>query len=93
MATDTAQIILMDANLEHLATLISMGQAFQKNQQKNLYLSVVPSMVSIAGIFLLHTGLVLAATMVYLSLGLSLRNSTKAIHLPQLISQDKEDAR
>ncbi|CAA6822603.1 MAG: Lead, cadmium, zinc and mercury transporting ATPase (EC (EC; Copper-translocating P-type ATPase (EC [uncultured Thiotrichaceae bacterium] len=90
VATDTAQIILMDANLGHLATLVAMGKAFQESQKKNLRLSVIPATLSIAGIFALHAGLVLAAAMFYLSMGLSIRNSTKAIQLPQLPSQDKD---
>lgn len=80
-ATDTAQIILMDADLSHLTTLIKMGRAFKKNQAQNLRLSVIPAAVSVVGIFALHAGLALAAAMYYTSMVLGIRNANKTIQL------------
>lgn len=83
-ATDTASIVLMDANLLHLATLVQMGTAFNKNQQSNLRISIVPAAASVAGVFFFHTGLALAAAMFYLSMGLGIKNANQTIQLPRL---------
>lgn len=83
-ATDTAQIILMDANLSHLATLIKMGQSFKQKQSQNLRLSVVPAAISVAGIFTVHAGLALAAAMYYASMVLGIRNANKPIQLEEV---------
>ncbi|QTR45450.1 heavy metal translocating P-type ATPase [Thiothrix litoralis] len=83
-ATDTAQIILMDADLIHLVTLTDMGRQFQQNQQQNMRISVIPAIISIGGIFILHGGLLLAAGMFYGGMGLGVRNAIRPIRPPRL---------
>ncbi len=80
-ATDTAQIILMDADLAHLVSLLDMGQQFQQNQQQNRHFSVIPAVASIAGIFFVHGGLVLAGVMFYSGMGLGVKNAMRPVHL------------
>ncbi len=59
IATDTAQIILMDQTLNHLETLFDTAEAFEKNMSVNLMTTVVPGVIIIGGAF---TGLVGYAT-------------------------------
>ena len=80
-ATDTAQVVLMDADLGHLLSLIEMGTLFQKNQKKNMYLSVFPAVISIGGIFIFKSGLVLAALMFYGSMALGIKNAIQPVTL------------
>lgn len=53
-ATDTAQIIFMNANLAQLPDLLDLGQRFGKNMDMNLAWSIIPGVVMIGGIFIFH---------------------------------------
>jgi Cu2+-exporting ATPase len=81
-AIDTAQIILMDANLSHLLTLLKLGNKFEQNQKRNMAISVIPAIISIGGIFVLNAGLYLAALMFYGGLAVGMKNALEPIHLP-----------
>jgi len=81
-ATDTAQIILMDADLSHLLTLVVLGKQFQQNQKRNTQLSIIPAAISIGGIFVFHSGLYLAALMFYGGMALGVKNALSPIRLP-----------
>ncbi|MEM7343433.1 MAG: heavy metal translocating P-type ATPase [Chloroflexota bacterium] len=59
VATDTAQIILMDQTLKNLETLFETAQAFEKNMSINYRTTVVPGVIIIGGAF---TGLLGFAT-------------------------------
>ncbi len=51
IATDTAQIILMDQTLNHLETLFTTADAFEKNMTTNFKTTVVPGIIIIGGAF------------------------------------------
>jgi Cu2+-exporting ATPase len=53
-ATDTAQVVFMDGTLKKLPELLAIADDFEKTMQKNLAISVVPGIFSIAGVYLLH---------------------------------------
>lgn len=53
-ATDTAQIIFMDANLATLPDLLDLGQRFESNMDMNLAWSIIPGIVMMGGIFFFH---------------------------------------
>lgn len=78
-AIDTAQIILMDGRLSGFSDLLAIAESFQANQQVNFALSVVPSAVSVSGVFLLHTGIYFASALSYSSLFLGITNSTRPL--------------
>jgi Cu2+-exporting ATPase len=84
-ATDTAQIILMDGNLEAFTEILDMSRTFESRQKTNLILSVIPGAVSTAGVFLLHFGLYMAMAIYYGGLGLGIGNSVRP-----LISYDSD---
>ena len=51
IATDTAQIILMDQTLNQLESLFELSEHFESNMQGNLMSTVIPGMVIIGGAF------------------------------------------
>ncbi|MCB0084327.1 MAG: HAD-IC family P-type ATPase, partial [Caldilineaceae bacterium] len=58
IATDTAQIILMDESIRHLGTLFDLGDDFAENMKINFASIIVPSVLGIGGAFFLHFGLI-----------------------------------
>lgn len=69
LATDTAQIIMMDQTLAQLPVLFASSEEFEGNMQKNLLTTVVPGVVIIGGALV---GLVsYGASIVFFSAGLT----------------------
>lgn len=64
IATDTAQIVLMDENLNQLPRLFDLAQELDANMRDNFIASVVPGLICISGVYFLHFG-VLAANLIY----------------------------
>lgn len=58
VAMDTAQIVLMEGNLQQLPTLFTIAQSFHKNINLMFGVTVAPMLVGIGSIFLFHFGLV-----------------------------------
>lgn len=63
IATDTAQVVLMDKTLQQMPLLLDLAQQLHQNMQRNLLATIVPGVTNIASVGLLHTG-VLAAAMI-----------------------------
>ena len=57
IATDTAQIILMEGNLKKLKALFKISTDFKANMQTNYLTSIVPGGITLIGVFLFHMGL------------------------------------
>ena len=81
VATDTAQIVLMDATLQQLPALFRLADAFDATMARSKLWAVVPGVFSIAGVFLFHFGFLSAATIYVLSL---LAGSANAIRPARL---------
>ncbi len=75
IATDTAQIILMDETLNQLPHLFDLSQEFEANMKVNLMTSVVPGVIIIGGAFLGMVGYAGAVIWFNLGLGAGLINS------------------
>lgn len=56
VATDTAQIILMEQSLQQLLPLFTIANALDRNMRRNLFLGMLPGIVCIGGAFFLHFG-------------------------------------
>ncbi|MGB0386891.1 MAG: heavy metal translocating P-type ATPase [Ardenticatenaceae bacterium] len=56
IATDSAQIVLMDGTLNQLCQMFDIVQDFEVNMKNNLLISTVPSATCIAGIAFLNWG-------------------------------------
>ncbi|WP_179131209.1 heavy metal translocating P-type ATPase [Candidatus Entotheonella palauensis] len=52
VATDTAQVILMDQTLNQLDELFVISEHFESNMEVNLYTTIVPGVIIIGGAFL-----------------------------------------
>ena len=63
IATDTAQIVLMDGTLNQFGSLFSIVDEFEDNMKINLLLSTAPSVVLIGGVLFLHWGIGAAIVM------------------------------
>lgn len=57
IATDTAQIILMDGSVCQLEKLFMISKDFRNTFTRVITVSVVPSLMGVAGVFSLHFGL------------------------------------
>lgn len=55
-AIDTAQVILMDKGLTALPQLFTLARHFNRNQNRNFLISVVPNIICIGGVFFFHFG-------------------------------------
>jgi Cu2+-exporting ATPase len=58
IATDSAQIVLMDGTLNQLCQMFNIVQDFEVNMKNNLLLSTIPSAASLTGIVFFHWGVV-----------------------------------
>lgn len=58
VATDTAQVILMDENLIHLTLLFELAQDYEKNIQRSFLMTLVPGAVNVLGAFFFSSGVI-----------------------------------
>ncbi len=66
VATDTAQIILMDGDLKKLKSLFEISRFFEANMRTNYLTSIVPGAITLVGVFLFNMGLV-GSMLIYFS--------------------------
>lgn len=78
LATDAAQIVLASDGLLPLVDLLSIGDALSTTMRKNLASATIPGAINIASIYLLHTGLVVAAGCAATGLAVGAVNSARA---------------
>ncbi|MGB1258219.1 MAG: HAD-IC family P-type ATPase [Thiolinea sp.] len=64
IATDTAQIILMNGGLNHLPWLFNYADRLENNLRRGFALTIVPGVICVSSVYLLHLG-VLGATLLY----------------------------
>ncbi len=69
IATDTAHIILLDGTLQQLPTLFDLVAELDRTMTVNLVASVLPTATCLAGIYLIHIGIV--STIIIDTVGLS----------------------
>jgi Cu2+-exporting ATPase len=86
VATDTAQIVLMDASLKHLCQVFNIADELDKNLNTGLVTTIVPGIATIGGVFLLHLGIVSAIVIFNTGLLVGVGNSM----LPLLKHQREE---
>ena len=60
IATDTAQIVLMDQSLSKLGNLLDLAKNFDKTIQQSFWTTMIPGVICIGGVFFLHFGIVAA---------------------------------
>jgi Cu2+-exporting ATPase len=65
IATDTAQIILMDESLARLLFLFEQAKELDTNMRNSLVVSIVPGVFCLGGIYFLHFGFLTASLLGY----------------------------
>lgn len=60
VATDSAQIVLMNQSLQQLDQLFEIAYSFNKNLDQTMRMAYIPGSVLIGGVFLLHFGMTAA---------------------------------
>jgi heavy metal translocating P-type ATPase len=58
IATDTAQIVLMDQSLNQLIQVFKIAWHFEQNMKVNLMATILPGLVTICGVYFLHFGII-----------------------------------
>ena len=75
VATDTAQIILMDESLKQLDELFDISQSFESTMMNSFGLSLIPGVMAAGGILFFHFGLASAIVMYYAGVAIGVSNS------------------
>ena len=58
IATDTAQVILMNENLNQIVQLFDIAKEFDANIKRTLMTSMIPGLITVSGAFFLHFALI-----------------------------------
>jgi len=93
IATDTAQVILMDRGIEQLPLLFELADNLKRDMDNIFTLVITPSILGVSGVFLLGFGVTqaftLAMTGVVLSVGYSILPMLKQLSLESPTKRDK----
>jgi Cu2+-exporting ATPase len=87
VATDTAQIVLMDGTLNQLDKLFNIASDFEDNMKNNFRISMIPGIFCIAGVYVFHLG-VISGIAIY-NLGLITGVTNAMLPLQQYSEPDK----
>ncbi|MEM7535430.1 MAG: heavy metal translocating P-type ATPase [Chloroflexota bacterium] len=61
VATDMAQIVMMDGTLNQVSHLFDMARRFESNMKTNLLIATIPSMICLGGILFFHWGVLVGS--------------------------------
>jgi Cu2+-exporting ATPase len=75
LATDTAQIILMDGSLKQLEQLFTLGNNYHHNIQRSFLMTLAPSAIAVGGILFFHFGIVASIILYYSGLTAGMSNA------------------
>jgi Cu2+-exporting ATPase len=75
IATDTAQIVLMNSDLTHIPWLFEFAFKLNTNLQRSLKLSVIPGVVCIGGVYLLGFNIITGTILYNIGLALGVSNA------------------
>jgi P-type E1-E2 ATPase len=79
VATDTAQVVLMDQSLQRLPALFDLAHELDRNLTASLWLVTAPACVVIGGVFLFHVGVPLAVAAYSGSFAASVANAMRPL--------------
>lgn len=75
IATDTAQIVLMDGSLKRLPELLDIAAELHRNLNRGWLFNIVPGTLTIAGAFFWHFSIITAILLTQSGLGLGIVNA------------------
>jgi len=93
IATDTADIILLDESLRELNNLFEISKGFNKNIKRNLNLVLIPSGMFIGGVFILHLGVLSSILFYNTTVATSLINSLLGTKIKIEDTKSKKDSK
>lgn len=79
IATDTADIVMMDGSLRHLGPLFTLAEEFAANMRVNLLATTLPGLIGIAGTLLLGWGLTLCVFLTNTSTPFGIYNAVRPL--------------
>ena len=86
IATNIAQIVLMDGSLEQFEQLFDIAQEVELNMQRNFLISTIPSVICLGGIFFFHWGITTGMIITQGTLYAGLINSTLPMFKQQSVN-------
>lgn len=84
IATDTAQIVLMDGSLNKLEEMFDIAERLSKNMKKNYYFSTMPCIICISGIVFFQWGIIAGIMLSTGGLFLGIANCTLPLFTERL---------
>lgn len=85
IATDVAQIVLMDGTLRQLAHLFELADEFHNNMRTNLFAATIPNIAGITGTLLFGWGMAVSAWLTQIGTPIGFHNAIKP-----LLNRDSE---
>jgi len=76
VATDVAQVVLMDGSLSHICEIFDISFHLEINLGSTLVMVVIPSAINLTGAFLFHLGMMTSMVITNLGFLVALRNAT-----------------
>jgi Cu2+-exporting ATPase len=89
IATDTANIVLMDQGLSHLNPLFNLAEKYNANMNRAFAMMIIPAIIGASGAFLLGFTIVQTLILNMIGLGLAVSNAT----IPLLTEQPTKPAK
>jgi len=87
IATDTAQIVLMDGSLKQLVQLFDMAKSYNHNVKRSLVMTLLPTTTAVGGILFLNFGIATSVVLYYLGLAAGMSNAAFPILKQKLFSE------
>ena len=75
IATDLAQIVLIDGELYKICQLFDLSKNLEANLQRSLFFSSIPGVINIGSVFFLNTGLATSIIIDFTAFFIGLRNA------------------
>jgi len=95
IATDVAEIILMDGTLIHLAEIFKVSKDLESNLQNSFKICIVPSIIKIGGLLLLNfgilTGIIIDIIFLFIAIGNSMLPLNRIEHEKPTLQIDGKD--
>jgi Cu2+-exporting ATPase len=91
LATDTAQVVFMEASLAKLCYLVDISKALEQNIKTSWKMIVIPNIVCVAGVFTMGFGLWHSVLLCNVSIIAAMINGIMPLH--KLVQAQKEKAK
>jgi len=82
VATDTAQVVLMDQTLDTLPVLFTLARRFQHQMHRSITITGVPLAIGVGSVLVLHVGLVPVVLLYYTGVGLGIAQASRPLLSP-----------